>query len=144
MLANFLLVLHLIFAVTIIALVLLQQGKGADMGAAFGGGSSQSLFGAQGSANFLSRLTSFLVAAFFATSLVLAYSYTRQGEQDNILSGSVIDPPAPALESSESSETATETIELELPVPSATADGGNADAPKAIIVPVDPVPAPPE
>ena len=58
MLANLLLVVHLVIAVAIVVLVLLQQGKGADAGAAFGGGSSQSLFGAQGSANFLSRTTS--------------------------------------------------------------------------------------
>ena len=91
MIANLLLVIHLIIAVTIVVLVLLQQGKGADMGAAFGGGSSQSLFGARGSANFLSRATSFLVATFFITSLVLAFLYTRQGEDRSILEGSIIE-----------------------------------------------------
>jgi preprotein translocase subunit SecG len=91
MIANLLLVIHLIIAVTIVVLVLLQQGKGADMGAAFGGGSSQSLFGARGSANFLSRATSILVATFFTTSLVLAFLYTRQGEDRSILEGSVIE-----------------------------------------------------
>jgi len=91
MLSNLLLVTHLILAVTIIILVLLQQGKGSEMGAAFGGGSSQSLFGARGSANFLSRLTSILVTSFFITSLVLAYLYTREGEDTSILSGSVIE-----------------------------------------------------
>jgi preprotein translocase subunit SecG len=91
MIANLLLVIHLIIAVTIVVLVLLKQGKGADMGAAFGGGSSQSLFGARGSANFLSRATSILVATFFTTSLVLAFLYTRQGEDRSILEGSVIE-----------------------------------------------------
>ena len=91
MIANLLLVIHLIIAVTIVVLVLLQQGKGADMGAAFGGGSSQSLFGARGSANFLSRATSFLVATFFTTGLVLAFLYTRQGEDRSILEGSIIE-----------------------------------------------------
>jgi preprotein translocase subunit SecG len=91
MIANLLLVIHLIIAVTIVVLVLLQQGKGADMGAAFGGGSSQSLFGARGSANFLSRATSILVATFFTTSLVLAFLYTRQGEERSILEGSIIE-----------------------------------------------------
>ncbi len=91
MIANLLLVIHLIIAVTIVVLVLLQQGKGADMGAAFGGGSSQSLFGARGSANFLSRATSILVATFFTTSLVLAFLYTRQGEDRSILEGSIIE-----------------------------------------------------
>lgn len=85
MLSNLLLVVHLLLAVAIVVLVLLQQGKGADMGAAFGGGSSQSLFGARGSGNFLSRLTSIIAVSFFATSLVLAYLYTREGEQRSIL-----------------------------------------------------------
>ena len=89
MVSNLLLVVHLIIAVTIVVLVLLQQGKGSEMGAAFGGGSSQSLFGARGSANFLSRITSALVTAFFITSLVLAYLYTRQGEDTGILTESV-------------------------------------------------------
>jgi len=91
MISNLLLVVHLLLAIAIIILVLIQQGKGSEMGAAFGGGSSQSLFGARGSANFLSRLTSILVTSFFITSLVLAYLYTRQGEQTSILQGSVIE-----------------------------------------------------
>lgn len=78
MLSNLLLVFHLLVALTIIVLVLLQQGKGADMGAAFGGGSSETLFGARGSANFLTRITSSLAVIFFVTSLVLAFLFTRQ------------------------------------------------------------------
>jgi len=71
--------IHLIVAIAIIVLVLLQQGKGADMGAAFGGGgSSQSLFGARGSANFLSRATSILATIFIITGLTLAYIYASQ------------------------------------------------------------------
>ncbi len=71
-------VIHLVTAIAIVVLVLLQQGKGADMGAAFGGGSSQSVFGSRGSANFLSRTTGILAAVFFATGLSLAYMYTKQ------------------------------------------------------------------
>ena len=67
------LVIHILAALSVIALVLLQHGKGADMGAAFGSGASGSLFGATGSANFLSRTTALLAAVFFATSLLLAY-----------------------------------------------------------------------
>ena len=67
------LVLHLLAALGIIVLVLLQHGKGADMGAAFGSGSAGSLFGSAGAANFLSRTTAILAAAFFATSLALTY-----------------------------------------------------------------------
>jgi preprotein translocase subunit SecG len=66
-------VLHLLVAASVVGLVLLQHGKGADMGAAFGSGSSGSLFGASGSANFLSRTTAILATAFFVTSLGLAY-----------------------------------------------------------------------
>ncbi|MES2772035.1 MAG: preprotein translocase subunit SecG [Pseudomonadota bacterium] len=67
------LTVHVIAAISVIALVLMQQGKGADMGAAFGSGASGSLFGATGSANFLSRTTAILATVFFITSLSLAY-----------------------------------------------------------------------
>jgi preprotein translocase subunit SecG len=72
------LTVHVVVAVGIIFLVLLQHGKGADMGAAFGSGSSGSLFGATGSANFLSRTTAALAAVFFLTSLSLAYLATHR------------------------------------------------------------------
>ena len=79
MLTSILTAVHLITAITIVVLVLLQQGKGADMGAAFGGGgSSQSLFGSRGSANFLSRTTAILATVFFVTGLSLAYIYSDQ------------------------------------------------------------------
>jgi preprotein translocase subunit SecG len=68
-----LLVVHVLTALAIIGLVLLQHGKGADVGAAFGSGASGSLFGATGSANFLSRTTAMLAVVFFLTSLALAY-----------------------------------------------------------------------
>ena len=67
------LAVHILVALAIIGLVLMQHGKGADMGAAFGSGASGSLFGATGSANFLSRATGILAAIFFITSLTLAY-----------------------------------------------------------------------
>ena len=72
------LAVHILVAVAIIGLVLMQHGKGADMGAAFGSGASGSLFGATGSANFLSRTTAVLAAVFFATSLTLAYIASKQ------------------------------------------------------------------
>ena len=72
MLTSVLIVLHVLVALAIIGLVLLQHGKGADMGSGFGGGASGSLFGATGSANFLSRTTAVLAAVFFALSLALA------------------------------------------------------------------------
>ena len=70
---SLLLTVHILVALVIIGLVLMQHGKGADMGAAFGSGASGSLFGSSGSANFLSRLTGGLAAVFFLTSLSLAY-----------------------------------------------------------------------
>lgn len=82
-----LLVLHVIVALAVIGLVLLQHGKGADMGSGFGGGSSGSLFGASGSANFLSRATAVLATVFFLTSLGLAYLATHKPKA----SGGVMD-----------------------------------------------------
>jgi preprotein translocase subunit SecG len=78
MLTSVLIVVHVVVALAIIGLVLLQHGKGADMGSGFGGGSSGSLFGATGSANFLSRTTAVLAAIFFALSLALAYLATNR------------------------------------------------------------------
>ena len=72
------LVLDVILALCIIGLVLLQHGKGADVGAAFGSGASGSLFGASGSANFLSRTTAVLAAVFFLTTFALAYLATHK------------------------------------------------------------------
>ncbi|MBY0483126.1 preprotein translocase subunit SecG [Nitrosomonas sp.] len=69
---------HVLLAIVLIILVLLQHGKGADMGAAFGSGSAGSLFGASGSATFLSRATSFVAALFFATSMSLTYLSMNQ------------------------------------------------------------------
>ena len=71
-----LLTIQMLSALGMIGLVLVQHGKGADAGAAFGGGSSGSLFGASGSANFLSRSTAVLAAVFFAATLALAYFST--------------------------------------------------------------------
>jgi preprotein translocase subunit SecG len=70
---NLIIVVHVLIALAIIGLVLLQHGKGADMGSGFGGGASGSLFGATGSANFLSRATAVLATLFFVSSLGLAY-----------------------------------------------------------------------
>lgn len=81
------LILHVLVAASVIVLVLLQQGKGADMGAAFGSGSSGSLFGSSGSANFLSRATAVLATAFFLTSLGLTYLSGRQPASVGVMQG---------------------------------------------------------
>lgn len=77
---------HVVLAVILIVLVLLQHGKGADMGAAFGSGSAGSLFGASGSANFLSRATSMVAALFFATSMSLTYFSANQPKDASVMS----------------------------------------------------------
>jgi len=69
---NFILVVHVLLALGIIGLIMLQQGKGAEMGASFGSGSSQTVFGAAGTGNFFSRMTGILAAIFFVTSVALA------------------------------------------------------------------------
>lgn len=93
-------VVHIIVAVAVIAMVLLQHGKGADMGAAFGSGSSGSLFGATGSANFLSRSTAILATLFFLTSLALAYFGLQQHKPASVLDRAAVpattQPAAPA------------------------------------------------
>lgn len=85
------LTVQMVSAVAMIGLILVQHGKGADMGAAFGSGSSGSLFGASGSANFLSRTTAVLATVFFLATLALAYF----GNARPASSGSVLEGPAP-------------------------------------------------
>ena len=95
MLETGLLILHLLVAVAICGFVLLQHGKGADMGAAFGSGSSGSLFGAAGSANFLSRTTAILAAIFFASSLGLTWFATTRGAPPGVMQKGIMEKMAP-------------------------------------------------
>jgi preprotein translocase subunit SecG len=90
-----LLVLHVLIAAAICGFVLLQHGKGADMGAAFGSGSSGSLFGAAGSANFLSRTTAILAAVFFLSSLGLTYLATTRATTRGSVPQGVMERMAP-------------------------------------------------
>ena len=113
-----LLTVHILVGLSVIGLVLIQHGKGADMGAAFGSGASGSLFGASGSANFLSRTTGVLAAVFFLTSLGLTYLASSKPKT----SGSVMDTvkTLPA-----------ETAPVETPVvPAAASDSKAQDIPK--------------
>jgi len=100
---NLVLALQLIAAIAMIGLVLVQHGKGADMGASFGSGASGSLFGATGSANFLSRSTAACATVFFITTLVLAFMSNGGAARGKATGGSVLDraatpasAPAPA------------------------------------------------
>lgn len=83
-----LLILHVIVGVMIVGLVLVQRGKGAEAGAAFGAGASATVFGAKGSANFLSRSTAVLATIFFATSLGLAYLGAERPVAKSVIEGS--------------------------------------------------------
>jgi len=120
------LTLHILVGLTVIGLVLIQHGKGADMGAAFGGGASGSLFGASGSANFMSRTTGILAAIFFLTSLGLSYMATNRVQapvsvMDTVKTESL--PPVPAPTS------APAKAEAPLPGP-AQGDSRAKDIPK--------------
>ena len=124
---------HTIIALLIIVLVLLQRGKGADAGAAFGSGASGTVFGASGSSNFFSRATAVLATMFFASSLTLAYMSSQAGAQgpDSLLEG------AAAVEETIEEEGAAETLpELpELSDPESAEVDADLSAPE--LLPVD-------
>ncbi len=116
---NLILLLHVVIAVIIIALILLQQGKGAEMGASFGSGASQTLFGASGSGNFFSRATAWLAAAFFVTSFSLAVM-AKQGTEIEDDMPTLIEESIPAIEESDSDsipdlEGATSAVDDDVP-----------------------------
>ncbi|MEY8689975.1 MAG: preprotein translocase subunit SecG [Leptothrix sp. (in: b-proteobacteria)] len=108
-LMNLVLLLQLASAVAVIGLVLVQHGKGADMGASFGGGSSGSLFGATGSANFLSRSTAVCATVFFASTLALAYFSNARGTN---VGSSVLDQGAPESAASAPAPAASKAVDL--------------------------------
>ena len=94
------LVLHVLVSIVLIGLVLIQQGKGADMGASFGGGASQTLFGSRGAGSFLSRMTAYAVTLFFITSLSLAYLGNKHYRYDSLVGhGSSAQKEAPTTTS---------------------------------------------
>ena len=97
MLHNIILVIHVCTSLAIIGLVLLQHGKGADAGAAFGSGASATVFGARGSASFFSRATGVLAAVFFLTSLTLGVFFVQKREAKSV-TDSVMVPSSPAVD----------------------------------------------
>ena len=126
-LSSVILAVQMLAALAMIGLILMQHGKGADMGASFGGGSSGSLFGASGSANFLSRTTAALATVFFVTTLALAYlSNVRPASSGSVLEGTPITAPAPAQSSSVPAAPAADTA---VPAPAAPAAEGAAQIP---------------
>jgi preprotein translocase subunit SecG len=88
-------VFHVLFAAAIVGLVLLQRGKGADAGAGFGAGASGTVFGARGSASFLSRTTAVLATLFFLSSLGLSYMFSQQKEPTSVMDTLPAEAPAP-------------------------------------------------
>jgi preprotein translocase subunit SecG len=119
------LIVQILTALGMIGLILVQHGKGADMGAAFGSGGSGSLFGATGSANFLSRTTAVLAAVFFACTLALAYfGNARPVESGSVLERAAV-PAAPAASGAAAQipGTAAPAAAVPAPAPAAPASG---------------------
>jgi preprotein translocase subunit SecG len=125
---------QMLSALAMIGLILVQHGKGADMGAAFGSGGSGSLFGASGSANFLSRTTGVLAAVFFASTLLLAYFGNAQPRTgSSVLEGAPVTAPAPAAAASGAAQipgtTAPVTSSAAVPAPPVPAASGAGQIP---------------
>ncbi len=119
---TFLIVVYVLVSAALIGLVLIQHGKGADAGAAFGSGASGTVFGARGSANFLSRTTAWLAAVFFALSLVLAYFMHGRAAPRSVVDA---EPAKPAV--------------VQLPAPAPAAPTPKTEAPAAAAQPAAPV-----
>ncbi|MDP8567640.1 preprotein translocase subunit SecG [Methylophilus aquaticus] len=111
---NVILVIHVLAAAAVIGLVLLQHGKGADMGAAFGSGASGSLFGVSGSSNLLSKLTSIFITVFFATSLTLAFMSSHRVSTGSVVK-SAVTQEAPATAVSTESAKPVENTPKDIP-----------------------------
>jgi len=122
---------HVLVAAALVGLVLLQHGKGADMGAAFGSGSSGSLFGAAGSANFLSRTTAILATVFFLSSLGLTYfGATRTGPTDIMKQGLPQTAPASAAKESKAADVPQGSAPAIPAAPPKDGDSKPSDIPK--------------
>ena len=117
------LIAHVLIAATIIGLVLLQRGKGAEAGAGFGAGASGTVFGAKGSANFLSRSTAVMATLFFASSLTLAYLNSNRQPTASLMDVTV------EVEEEVAGSATGEEIDFDLPpMPEATESAGEDDS----------------
>ncbi len=126
------LITQMLSAIAMVGLILVQHGKGADMGAAFGGGGSGSLFGASGSANFMSRATSGLAAVFFVCTMALSYfGNLRPTSSGSVLDGAAVVVPAPAVPAAPAGPVG------QIPDNKAVAPAAPAAAPAAPTAPVD-------
>lgn len=118
-------VVHVVIAVALVGLILIQQGKGADAGAAFGGGASQTVFGSQGSGSFLTRMTSILALVFFVTSFSLAIFAKQRAE----VAGQAGVPMVEQVQESAPAEQAADEGEGEGEAPSLSEEeSGDGDA----------------
>lgn len=123
------LIVHLVLALSIIGLILLQQGKGADMGASFGAGASQTLFGSDGSGNVLTRATAWLAALFFATSFGLAMIATQKTRVSDDLD--LVIPPSvqqPAREQAPTSD--VPAVDEDVPTAVENGNSSSRDVPE--------------
>lgn len=127
-----LIIVHIVVCIALIMIVLLQTGKGADMGAAFGGGGSQTLFGSTGASTFLSKATTVAAIVFMLTSLVLAYISSHR-QADSIMQQA----PAPVEQSAPAAQSEAAPQESSAPAQSAPATQGQA-APMESAAPAKP------
>jgi preprotein translocase subunit SecG len=123
-----LVVSHLFLAIGLIGLILIQHGKGADMGAAFGSGASGTVFGAKGSASFLTRLTAALATLFFITSMVMAY-FASQRDDGSVVLDALQQPAAEQQETQPQNGPTSEPVDAAIPL--ATEPGSEGAVPPA-------------
>lgn len=122
-------VFHIFLAVGLVGLILIQHGKGADMGAAFGSGASGTVFGAKGSGSFLTRTTALLATLFFVTSMVMAYFSSQRNEQVGVMEA--LDQ-APGVQVEEIRQSDIPPVPVESDIPAIAPAAEPADAVPAV------------
>ncbi|MBW9265825.1 MAG: preprotein translocase subunit SecG [Candidatus Thiodiazotropha sp. (ex. Lucinisca nassula)] len=128
-------VFHIFLAVGLVGLILIQHGKGADMGAAFGSGASGTVFGAKGSASFLTRTTALLATLFFITSMVMAYFASQRNEQVGVMEA--LDQ-APAVQVEEVQQSDIPPVPVESDIPAIVPPAEEATPAIEAVPPVEP------
>jgi preprotein translocase subunit SecG len=125
-----LVVIHVLITIALIGLILIQRGKGADIGAAFGSGASNTVFGSQGSASFLTRTTAILATLFFISSLTLAYFSTKKVERNSVteISTPASSPAVPEVPSG-AEETGQPSDTPDVPSTPVSGDQNTTDVP---------------
>jgi preprotein translocase subunit SecG len=127
---SILLVIHVVVSISLVVLVLIQRGKGADIGAAFGSGASQTVFGSRGSGSFLSRATAVLATVFFVTSLSLAYLTGHHERRQSVtqVPASTVPKSAPAQDGAPAKSAAPSDVPSD--VPAAPSENNTKPKPK--------------